>query len=111
MCYLFVFAALLEYVLVVYYDQPRYQQARELMKEFQVQEKSDKEQSAHTNDVVSIMTSIFFNPIGFVVIIITIKPVSVCQWISTYLYGKLKGKPSSVIIILLTVKKRICHKW
>lgn len=54
MCYFFVFAALLEYVIVIYYDQPRYKKARELMKEFQDHEHAaNKEDSARTNDVVS----------------------------------------------------------
>ncbi|XP_030836732.1 gamma-aminobutyric acid receptor subunit beta-1 [Strongylocentrotus purpuratus] len=52
MCYFFVFAALLEYVIVIYYDQPRYKKARELMKEFQDHEHAaNKEDSARTNDV------------------------------------------------------------
>ncbi|XP_071511651.1 gamma-aminobutyric acid receptor subunit beta-1-like [Diadema antillarum] len=51
MCYLFVFAALLEYVLVIYYDQPRYQKARGLMKEIQEQATASKEDAAHENQV------------------------------------------------------------
>ncbi|XP_041463944.1 glycine receptor subunit alphaZ1-like [Lytechinus variegatus] len=51
MCYIFVFAALLEYVVVIYYDQPRYQKARQLMKEFLENGQTAKEDAAKTIDV------------------------------------------------------------